>query len=825
MPQSAPRARVVLSTVVGLHRAALCAVGPSLRSETANNAHAERLSSPPYCSTMRRIVLLLIVSLPTSLCAQRILDTDSLERQLTQRTTGAERLSTVLALGANLEHARPERSKALAFEALSLAQAAKDHRRMADAVELAAGASAIMGDTSYAINVLEKAIALRKALKDERATARCWARLGLAYHKARRLAQAADAYDRCIDIAVRTQDSETQAIGLMAYSTLRQDEGKTAEMMAMALKADSIYRPEQPTLTRARVLQCLGNAHLGRGEPDTAFTVLTRAREQSTAVGSAYWTAVIDLHLAYAHSDRGDYTRTGEQGQLALAAFERLGAVRDQPITNHLLGYTYWQVLPDSVTYRYFIRGRTLADSLGMLRQRTNTDLVIGKFLVTADSTMLRSIGIRYPARFDSAEVRMLKGLGTAHALGDRPLEGIALNALGALENYRPDLRKALVYHQRYLDLQRTFGDNRLVAAALLGIGNDHLLLGDPQKAIIHLNEALTIASANGLNELKVYILRDLYEANKRAGSTSLALAHLERWKALNDSLNNTGLAQKLTAQQLTNTFQKKQLADSLQHVQEIALEQQAARSAVERHRSRTIYLVSGALTLLAAGGVAFALDRKRRRERFTRRTLQLEMQALRAQMNPHFLFNALASINGFIGRQDTATAKDFVARFAKLTRMVLENSRHTEVPLATDLKALQLYLELEQVRTENKFDYRIDIDPQLDVTDVHVPPLVLQPLVENAIWHGVAHKEDRGTIIVSASQRDGLLVLGVEDDGIGRNNKGNRPNGGDASRTSLGTTITRSRLDLLGQQKGRATDLRYIDIPSGTKVELILPT
>ena len=210
-----------------------------------------------------------------------------------------------------------------------------------------------------------------------------------------------------------------------------------------------------------------------------------------------------------------------------------------------------------------------------------------------------------------------------------------------------------------------------------------------------------------------------------------------------------------------------------------------------------------------------------------------LETQALRSQMNPHFIFNALNSINAFVQGNDPDMASTYLSKFARVMRLVLENSRHAEVPLASDLEALRGYLDLERKRMRDKFDYTIDIDPGIDPSEVMVPPLVVQPFVENAIWHGMAGKEGTGHITLRVQQKGEQLLWIIEDDGVGRNahqamkeanESGPAENTAQMKKTSLGTAITRARLDLVQKQYGGKAGWNYVDTPTGTRVEVDMP-
>ena len=125
----------------------------------------------------------------------------------------------------------------------------------------------------------------------------------------------------------------------------------------------------------------------------------------------------------------------------------------------------------------------------------------------------------------------------------------------------------------------------------------------------------------------------------------------------------------------------------------------------------------------------------------------ELEMQALRAQMNPHFIFNSLNSINNFILKNDKTQASDYLIKFSKLIRLILENSTQPLISLSQELDALELYIDLERLRFEYRFDFQIVHDPELDMTSIKVPPLILQPFIENAIHHGLMPKQGEGLV------------------------------------------------------------------------------
>jgi sensor histidine kinase YesM len=220
-------------------------------------------------------------------------------------------------------------------------------------------------------------------------------------------------------------------------------------------------------------------------------------------------------------------------------------------------------------------------------------------------------------------------------------------------------------------------------------------------------------------------------------------------------------------------------------------------------------------------------LENDNRHAELQRRASELEMQALRAQMNPHFIFNCLSSINRFILKNETEAASDYLTRFSRLIRMVLVHSQEPLITLEDELEILRLYLDMEQLRFKDAFDYKIIFTNRVDTGSVFIPSLLLQPFCENAIWHGLMHKEKKGNLHIALSMEDHVLHCTITDDGIGRKMAAEMKSKSTQKDKSLGLKITQERLALLNGEKGIFTSYEISDIPdedgnvAGTRVDL----
>lgn len=220
--------------------------------------------------------------------------------------------------------------------------------------------------------------------------------------------------------------------------------------------------------------------------------------------------------------------------------------------------------------------------------------------------------------------------------------------------------------------------------------------------------------------------------------------------------------------------------------------------------------------------------DEKRYLE-YQKKTNELEQKALQLQMNPHFLFNSLNSIQSFVLKNDIDNAIRYLSKFSQLMRRTLNHSKESSIPLQDELEAIRLYLEIEQLRFENKFEYYITLDPAIDEQFVEIPPMILQPIVENAIHHGLMHRESGGKLLISLKAEGQSIRIVIEDNGIGRAQSAELRRQSGIKRESLGMAITSERFEMLSQYSGQGYTLEVEDLfddqgkAQGTRVTILI--
>jgi hypothetical protein len=421
---------------------------------------------------------------------------------------------------------------------------------------------------------------------------------------------------------------------------------------------------------------------------------------------------------------------------------------------------------------------------------------------------------------YDSALYRF-EHFDSAHAI-DKDLR-VFLVSKGEYFLIRGELATALPYFLKGLQLHKSRNDRNEIMRTLVDMANTYLGLHEDRLAFAYASEGLII----GREVKAMAVLRDgykvLYTVYDNRREPDSAYTYYRRYIAARDFVTADQAKGAFTA------FKYEQRIDQLNNEQLIS-------------RQRLNIVLIFALAVLV---VSFLVVRnvllKRKNEKLRNQQLQatlkhkateLEMQALRAQMNPHFIFNCLNSINRFILKNETDAASNYLTQFSRLIRMVLNNSRKSVIPLEEEVNMLTLYMDMEKLRFKNAFCYHFEYDPGLDLYGISVPPLLLQPFVENAIWHGLMHKKGSGLVSIAFSLRSNTLVCTITDNGVGRAHNGQGKKQPSGNHRSMGIQITRERLALInGEVEADRVTFEIEDLygqdgaAAGTKVVLKMNT
>jgi len=386
---------------------------------------------------------------------------------------------------------------------------------------------------------------------------------------------------------------------------------------------------------------------------------------------------------------------------------------------------------------------------------------------------------------------------------------------LGRIQQKKGNIDLALAHFRQTLSMR---SEPIFLFDSYFSIAQLYQQMNNPDSCIYYAKKALETVQGRGFYSNIIdanILLSGIYE--KR--DPQRALQYSKVAIAYKDSLHNLG---RETSVENFIAFDE----------QERQYEMESAKAAY-RSQVKQYGLIGGLLMALLIAFILYRSNKIRMQHEIVlqqHKASELEMQALRAQMNPHFIFNSLNSINMFILENNKLQASEYLSKFSRLVRLILQNSQEAFIPLERELEALQLYLELESLRFEYKFEYKIAVDNEVDTTMLKVPPLIIQPYAENAIWHGLMHKKEKGHLEIELYNEEEIFFCKITDDGIGRKKATELKSKSASTHKSMGMRITSDRIAMLQQQKQNGTSISITDLvlsngnPGGTEVLIKIP-
>ena len=472
-----------------------------------------------------------------------------------------------------------------------------------------------------------------------------------------------------------------------------------------------------------------------------------------------------------------------------------------------------------------------------------------------------------YQEDYPQALIYFQKSFKLYEDIGSKNGQTYNLESIGNVYFKKRDYPKALDYYKKALKISEEINDKRSISSALGNIGRVYAADSNYKQAMNYFSSVLKQSEKMGnqaevakyvYNIGQVYLDQKKYKDAEKYITKSVKLADSIDFKNVENEGNErlselyakTGQWQKAyesykkytgSKDSSFNAEKSKQIGkleakyedDKQLTLQRIEAETNKAISNTESKKQKVIIFLTGAIavsiTLIAL--LIFRLWRTTRKEKLNveKQKVAMELKALRAQMNPHFIFNAINSIQHFILNNDSKAAHLHLSKFSQLIRKVLENSRFESIPLAEEIRMLELYLELESLRFSSKFQYKISVESSIDRENVLISPLIIQPFVENAIWHGLMHLKDKqGEVLIGFEKINGNLKCTINDNGIGRKRSMELKKG--TMHESMGLSIAKERLQIVNMLNKAKTSINLIDktdtngVPSGTTVELFMP-
>jgi tetratricopeptide (TPR) repeat protein len=590
----------------------------------------------------------------------------------------------------------------------------------------------------------------------------------------------------------------------------------------------------------------LGN-RLKNSEQQEAL--LEKGLALATRIGYRHGIAECENMLGVFNRENSRYEQAIGLHQKALQIAEQLKDSNLIAYSLNNLGVAYRRLDQNEQAFQYHLRALKIAEATGDKRNQTvainsigNIQLSLGNYqdaigeftkalqIETAADNNL-GIAINYAnlgasweglGHLDKAIPLYEKSLSFNEKAGSYTGIAICCNLLGNAYLQRGNYDRAIQFLRRALSVHNQVHDKINVAENLITIGKILMKQHRPDSAMASMREGLAIAREINSRTMMIEGLRAISDAEYRIGDREAAYKALEQAYGMRDSLYVQQAAPQMAKMRALYELNKKDNQIKL-------LEQGNQIKQLELNRHRIIAIALVVILILVL--ILLILFNRQRQIRMHRAIVQYELQALRSQMNPHFIFNSLNSIHKFIWSNEQESASEYLAKFSKLMRLILENTRHKTVVLSNEIEFLHLYLELESVRCNHSFHPEIEVSSTLKADETMIPSMIIQPFVENAIWHGLVHRQGSdGKLCIRFYQQDELLVCEIQDNGIGRKKAQQIKARKKSTHQSIGIEVTTERIGLLKQITGmRNTRVDIVDMEKdqvslGTKVILHLP-
>ena len=347
--------------------------------------------------------------------------------------------------------------------------------------------------------------------------------------------------------------------------------------------------------------------------------------------------------------------------------------------------------------------------------------------------------------------------------------------------------------------------------------------------SVLHAKEALKIGQEISHPAEINMAAKQLYELYSEINKTEEAARYHQLFIETKNVLDNQESKNALLEQKLRYEYEKKELISKAEN-EKILVKLSSENE--RKNLQKNIWLIVFGSILIVIGISSFFLYKnfKQKNVITNQKNNLLKQKLLVSQMNPHFIFNSLNAIQNYIFKQDSLKAGNYLAQFSELIRMILDFSRKDYISISSEVKLLTTYMELQKLRFESKFDYAIIIDERIDVESIHIPPMLAQPFIENAIEHGIFYKKDKGRVDVRLYFENNNLIYEIEDDGVGIEGAMALKNKLKSSYESLATIITKERMSVLNEQSKSNIEIEIIDKKktsegdSGVKVKFVVP-
>ena len=402
-----------------------------------------------------------------------------------------------------------------------------------------------------------------------------------------------------------------------------------------------------------------------------------------------------------------------------------------------------------------------------------NQSLQIKKELNNLDgeANALNNIGLVYKLekKYKKAEINFIEAKKIFEKVGNKYGLAITYNNLGSIKEEFKDYKNAINLYNKSAILSDSINSPQGMAIAYLNMSKVYLEINDIVNADLYLKECITIVNKSNLNSLKIDIYKLSSRVYEKKGNIRKAYEYFKKYTVVKDSTFSAEKHKKINE---INT--KYETEKQKQIIKDLALQKEISTQQIKIQQltiqKRTWFIVGLIGLILLIGLISYFIFRHRNLKT-KHRQIELEQKLLRSQMNPHFISNALGSIQQYVLANKPIDAAKYLALFTSLMRNIIKNSRNEKVNIETELQTLNNYLALQQLRFKDKFDFEISVAPNIEQEETLIPPMLAQPIIENSIKHAFKNIDYKGLIKINFTiENEEFIILTITDNGVGYN-------------------------------------------------------
>lgn len=657
---------------------------------------------------------------------------------------------------------------------------------------------------------LEKADRLNKELDYPKGKAKVFYLKGILENRKSNYNKSLDFFKQALAIDRSIDNLDGMAANYTAFGITYYDLSQYGEAIVFYNKAYETYKKIGNKREQATLLINMGNVYSEIGKYEEAVENYKKALVQSEALNDQDGVSFVHSNMANVYKVQGNFPLAIDYYNRALAYDRKTKDTLGMAIVLNDLGAVYSSIKkPEKALV---LHGQSLDFSLKKGNKR----------LVAANNS---NIGNIYSAKkeYVKALAYYQHSLNASQEIGDLKQIAICFNNIGAVNLSLGHSKKAQQNFLRAKEIAENTNIKNILAISQVGISEAYFMENEYKKALLYAKSGYHTSKELDVLETQKKALGLLAKIYERTKNYKKALESHQKFKVLNDSLFNKENIEKVA--RLEYEYKYKQALDSAS-IRELKLTKTVMTTSNDLQRTKQNYLwaIIGILVISILSG-SLVFYQKYKNVKIKNQNIITEQRLLRSQMTPHFIFNSLSVLQGMILNKEEKKSITYLSKFSKLLRLVLENSRDKIVPLIQELDAIDNYMILQNLGAKPPYDYSLVVDENININLFLVPPMLIQPFIENAIEHAFSINQEHRGIEVHLSFKDKKLSCAITDNGIGIDAISNKIN---TKKKSLATTITSERLNLLAKDFNMPGFVYVEDRKKcneqGTKVTLIIP-